>query len=235
MNPVSQTVAANIKQLRTKEGLSRTDFVARINNRHPSAKWTTSKLGNVEHAKGEDRAISIDELRDICQAFDVTMFDLTIPSDEPGWTRSLQFSLYGLDIELDDDWRTGMLASANLTAKLRWHPDVVDHYLPFWAEAEYIEEFRLLLEEDDPDGNLNGVTRAHREAMTDFIEAQRRMVNLKANEWKTMKWPPPDDKTVDTWVTEAVKKRDAALRRVASKHTTTTRTGKIFVELEDGA
>lgn len=216
MNHVSQTVAENIKKLRENEDLTRADFIDRINRRNPSSPWTASKLGNVEHAKGEDRAISIDELTDICQSFEVTLFDLTIPNPEPGWSRHIQYALYGFDFE-GDEWRTQILRRANLTYRLRWHPEVVDHVMPFWAESEYVSTMADSFW-DDEDFDRNWATRINREAMADLIESERRMVKQKETDWKREGNPPPDDKMLDAWVESALKKRDVALERIHKKY-----------------
>jgi len=208
---LSRTVAKNVERLRKKQGLSRAALVDKLNWGRKGS-WTSSKLVNVEHGKGEDRAISVDEIYDLCRALDVTEYQLTLPSDEPDATRRVQNTLYGFDFE-GDAWVDGIRGRQDLLSRLRWHPDVVTHTLPFWLEADAFSDFRGQIEDEIEDQYLPNLLRGDRDAQSDFIEDQRKIVGLKVNEWKRNEWPPPSDEMVNGWIQAAHKMQQEAKNR----------------------
>jgi hypothetical protein len=129
--------------------------------------------------------------------------------NRPGGDHRQQTGAVGFDFE-GDLWVDGIQDRQDLLSRLRWHPDVVAHTLPFWLEADVFSNFRGDMEDEIEDQYLPNLLRGDRDAQSDFIDDQRKMVGLKENQWEREELPVPDDDMVNEWVRNAWKVQQQA-------------------------
>lgn len=203
---VSEIVAANIKRIRKENGWFRSDLALRLNraadpffdSRDESSPvpWDEQGVVKLEHGhKGRTPALTVDDLLFVCQALDVSLFDLLLPEDgtHVGYNH-ISKSFFGFAVTSD------MLAflhkRSHLADKLQHHPEVVDAFLPY--EAEWWD----LIDQSEDANDEEEARRLRKDADAAFVrknEAARLAIESIIARLARTKEPEPTDEDVAPW------------------------------------
>lgn len=95
-------------------------------------RWDDQAIIRLEHAAGpkaKPKAIPIDDLLSVCQALQVSLFDLVLPDQKDSRFSSVSLPLFGFDLSPSTvAWFRKRAIRAH---RLRFHPRVADAVFPF--------------------------------------------------------------------------------------------------------